>query len=395
MYAERSSQATVASSSEPSASKNASNNASPSSHASTEAQWSPGQEPWSIAGVSDMELARYYFAHTVDTFAATSTRPHQSDMWRAVVPALAYNSLAVRRGMLTLAAMDLYFHSAEDTKAAAKWLEVAEHHGEIFVRESRRQLRELQPSEIDSSVACSRLLAILGLAFYHVHRANGTMLTDGASWTWLQLMRGVKPVNIAISEASRPIDPAFTIDLVPEVAFEGSQAPPTGYMFMECSHPLLELVQRSWPERLAALQQVLMLGETSQRLSRDDSRDLNIAVDILDKVSRHLFSGQMHSLFRTVMTWPAIIPKGFLDMLIRCSPVALAIYAHWLVLVILLDKCWWMDDMGREVIREVCDLLTDDESEIQLLLQWPRDIAGVDIAIISPQDVSMDPVLMR
>jgi hypothetical protein len=205
-------------------------------------------------------------------------------MWRAVLPALAYNSLAVRRGMLTLAAMDLYFHSAEDAMAATKWLEVAEHHGEIFVRESRRQLRELQPSEIDSSIACSRLLGTLGLAFYHVHRRNGVTITDGASWTWLQLIRGVRPVNVAIVEAGQSIDPAFAIDLLPEIAFEGLPAPPTGYMVIECTHPLLEIVQQSWPERLAALQRVM--GESRQRLTDDDSRDLNIAIVMLDKVSR-------------------------------------------------------------------------------------------------------------
>ena len=303
-------------------------------------------------------------------------------MWRAVLPALAYNSLAVRRGMLTLAAMDLYFHSAEDAMAATKWLEVAEHHGEIFVRESRRQLRELQPSEIDSSIACSRLLGILGLAFYHVHRRNGVTITDGASWTWLQLIRGVRPVNVAIAEAGQSIDPAFAIDLLPEVAFEGLPAPPTGYMFMQCTHPLLGIVQQSWPERLAGLQRVP--SEARQRLTGDDLRDVNIAVVMLDKVSLHLFSGQMHSIFRTAITWPSIIPKGFLDMLIRCSPVALAVYAHWLVLVILLENYWFMDNMGRDVIREICELLADEDSEIQMLLGWPRHIAGVDTAMISP-----------
>lgn len=367
--------------------------ASPSSHASTEQLWSPGQEPWSIAGVSDTELARHYFTHTVDTLAVSSTRTDQHDMWRAVLPALAYNSIAVRRGMLTLAAMDLYFHSSEDAVAAAKWLEVAEHHGEIFVRESRRQLRELLPSEINSSVACSRLLGILGLAFYHVHRSTGSTLADGASWTWLQLIRGVRPVNIAIAESGQSIDHAFSIDLLPEVGFEGLPQPPTGYMAMECTHPLLGIVQQSWPERLTALQQ--MIGNYHEKLIGDDIRDLNVVIVMLDRILSHLSSGQMHSVFRTVVTWPAIVPKGFLDMLIGCSPVALAVYAHWLVLVILLDNCWWMDNMGRDVIREICELLSDEDSEIQMVLQWPRHIAGVDTAMLSPQDASIDPGLMQ
>ena len=189
----------------------------------------------------------------------------------------------------------------------------------------------------------------------------------------------MRPVNVAIVEAGQSIDPAFAIDLLPEVAFEGMPAPPTGYMLMQCTHPLLGIVQQSWPERLATLQRAL--GESRQRLTGDDSRDLNISVVMLDKVSRHLFSGQMNSVFRTVITWPTIVPKGFLDMLMRCSPVALSVYAHWLVLVILLENYWWMDSMGRDVIREICDLLSDEDSGIQALLQWPRHIAGVDASI--------------
>jgi hypothetical protein len=89
-----------------------------------------------VAGVSDAELLRHYLAHTVDTFVATSTRPVQSEIWRAVLPAIAYNSATVRRGLLTLAAIHLHYHSPNDPAVCSKYLEVAEHHGEIFVRES-------------------------------------------------------------------------------------------------------------------------------------------------------------------------------------------------------------------------------------------------------------------
>ena len=182
MYAERPNQTTPTTGSDPSSSKSASTSASPGSYTSPDQLWSPTSESWNVAGVSDTELLRHYLAHTVDTFAITSTSPVQTDIWRAIVPAVAYNSTAVRRGLLTLAAIHLHYQSPHDPVAGSKYLEIAEHHGEIFVRESRRQLRELQPSEIDSSIACSRLLCILGLAFYHVHRRNGVTLSDEAAW---------------------------------------------------------------------------------------------------------------------------------------------------------------------------------------------------------------------
>jgi hypothetical protein len=278
--------------------------------------------------VSETELLRHYLTHTVDTFAATSTRPVQSDVWRAVLPAIAYNSIAVRRGLLTLAAMDLRYHSPKDHVACSKYLEIAEHHGEIFVRESRRQLRELQPSEIDSSIACSRLLCVLGLAFYHVHRRNGATLSDDAGWTWLQLLRGVRPVNIAVMQTNQSVDPAFAEDLLPEIpSLEGRPASPAGCLYMECKHALLGVVRQTWPEQLAHLHRAL--NKNQERLTQSESHDLNTAVVLLDTVTQHLLSGRMHSVFRTVVTWPGVVPKGFLDILTGCSSTALAVYAHW------------------------------------------------------------------
>lgn len=224
--------------------------------------------------------------------------------------------------------------------SAARWLEVAEHHGEIFVRDSRRQLRELQPTEIDSSIASSRLLATLGLVFYHVHRRNGATLTDGAAWTWLQLLRGVRPVNVAVMQSNQPVDPAFAEDLLPEVAlFDEIPAPHSDYPFMSCQHPLLGIVQTSWVERRTALERALSVGSAS--LAEDELNDLKLALALLDKISQHLFSGQMHSVFRTVVTWVGAVPKGYLDMLIAGAPLALALYAHWLMLVKLLEDYWW------------------------------------------------------
>ena len=223
--------------------------------------------------------------------------------------------------------------------AAARWLEVAEHHGEIFVRDSRRQLRELQPTEIDSSIACSRLLATLGLVFYHVHRRNGATLTDGAAWTWLQLLRGVRPVNVAVMQSNQPVDPAFAEDLLPEIALSDEAPAPQSYAFMQCHHSLLGIVESSWAERRSAFEG--MLSTRSAGLTEEESRDLNLALVLLDKVSQHLFSGQMHSVFRTVITWAGAVPKGYLDMLIAGSSVALAMYAHWLMLVKLLEHYWW------------------------------------------------------
>lgn len=163
----------------------------------------------------------------------------------------------------------------------------------------------------------------------------------------------MKPVHIAVMQSNQPVDPAFAEDLLPEVElFEGIPSPPSGCPFIQCKHPLLGIVQGSWQERHSSLESAVAISH--QRLTEDESADLKTALILLDRISQHLFSGRMHSVFRTVITWAAVIPQGYLDMVIRGSPVALVIYSHWLILTILLENHWWVADMGKQLADDSC-----------------------------------------
>ena len=123
--------------------------------------------------------------------------------------------------------------------------------------------------------------------------------------TWLQLLRGVRPVNVAIMQTNHAVDPAFAEDLLPEIASLEDMPPPVGYLFMECKHPLLGVVRQSWPKQLAHLHHTLSVN--SERLMQSESRDINNAVVLLDAVTQHILSGRMHSVFRTVVTWVRLL----------------------------------------------------------------------------------------
>ena len=61
---------------------------------------------------------------------------------------------------------------------------------------------------------------------------------------------------------------------------------------------------------------------------------------------------------------------------------ALAVYAHWLVLVTLVEDLWWVKDMGRAGIREIiamsAKVLDDNEDEVDSLLYWPQCVLDGD-----------------
>ena len=326
-----------------------------------------------LGGIRDTELAKHYLTHTVQTFA----RGGMSDMWQILIPAVALTCPVVRQGMLTLAAICLHYESSFDhsDEHHLEYLEAAEAHGKIFVKESRQKMQDFQEGlrtqDQDSILACSRLLCILGFAFFRTHRQNGTMLSNPAAWTWLHLLRGVKMSYDAVVEAGRPIDEMFTKDMTPQLCYHQ----PIPRMDVGCQKPCFRYIQQSRRAFIDALRSALYRDWSS--LGKEKTADLGAAIDLLDQVTEQVCSQQSQSLLRTICTWSAHIPKGFVDLLIDRSPPALVVYAHWLMLMVLVEDLWWIDDMGRAGIRDIIAICFDADHDVRSLLLWPQHMLRV------------------
>ena len=300
-----------------------------------------------------------------------------SDMWRILIPAVALTCPVVRRGMLTLAALCLHYESSLDDpdEHRSKYLEAAKAHGEVFVKESRQKMQDFQEGlrtqDQDSILACSRLLCILGLAFFRTHRHNGTMLSDPAAWTWLHLLRGVKTSYDTVVEAGRPVDQMFMKDMTHQPCYHQ----PIPRIDMGCQEPCFRYIQRSRRAFIDALRSAIHKDWSS--LGEKKTANLSAAIDLLDQVTGQVCSQQSQCLLRTICTWPANIPKGFVELLVDRSHSALVVYAHWLMLMVLVEDLWWIDDMGRAGIREIIAICSDSEGDVRSLLLWPQDMLRV------------------
>lgn len=329
------------------------------------------ERPLSPAAVSDFDLAQHYLGHTMHMLASTSRRKEVADIWQIVLPALAFTDTTVHHGMLTIAAMCLHFHESNMVDPCSKFLLTAEAHGEMFVGESSRQLREMHPSKIESNFVCSKLLCVLGFAFYRNHRSKGTLLTDDAAWRWLHLLRGVLPTYEAMVESNHDINSAIMRDMIPEIS--SPDAALQSYQLGEAldrSQPLFSFIKQSQRQQLSALH--LIVNKMKLALGAQQYNDLITAIATLQHVTEHVCDGDVHSLYRAICTFPGSVSKGFVEMLTSTFPLALAIYAHWLVLVILIEDLWWVGDMGRAGIREIVDLCALDGVEFMSILEWPR-----------------------
>lgn len=328
-----------------------------------------------LAGIRDTELAKYYLTHAVQTFA----RGGMSDTWRVFIPAVALTCPVVRHGMLALAALCLHYEPPPDHSDAqhSEYLEAAKAHGQIFVKASRQKMEDFQEGlrtqDQDSILACSRLLCMLGFAFFRMHRQEGKTLSDAAAWTWLHLLRGVKTSYDAVVEAGRPVDEMFMNDMILSLCHHQ----PLPQMDVGCQTPCFRYIQQSRRAFVDALRSALYsdwrsLGETK-------TADLGAAITLLDQVTAQVCSQQPQCILRTICTWVAEIPKGFVDLLTSRSPPALVVYAHWLMLIVLVEELWWIDNMPRVGIRDVIAICSDaaDDSDIRSLLRWPQGMLRV------------------
>ena len=334
-------------------------------------------ESENLGGIQDTELAKHYLTHTLQTFAAGGMCEDQADMWRILIPAVAFTCSVVRQGVLTLAAICLHheFSSDHSGEHDLEYLEAAEAHGKIFVKESRQKMQDFQGGgsmqNPDSVLACSRLLCVLGFAFFRTHRQNGTRLTDTAAWTWLHLLRGVRTSYLTVVEAGRPIDELFTKDMTPQLCCH-RLSPRMGIC---CKNPYFRYVHQSQRRSIDALRSALHRDWSF--LGDQQTDDLGAAIDLLDQVTEKVCSQQSQSLFRTICTWPADISGGFVNMLVGGSPPALTVYAHWLMLVVLVEDLWWVDDMGRAGIRDIIVMCSDADRGVHSLLIWPQQMLDV------------------
>ena len=304
----------------------------------------------------------------------------QPDMWRVLIPAVALTCPVVRQGMLTLAAICLHYESLTadhwGEQGAEAYLEAAEAHGKVFVQESRQKLQDFQDGlnrqDQDSVLACSRLLCVLGFAFFRTHRQNGTTLADAAAWTWLHLLRGVRTAYVAVVEAGRPVDELFMRGMTLQVCFHGREM----QMGMGDLDPRFQYVLQTRRDFMGALRSTLHRDWSN--LGSQKTKDLGAAIDLRHQVTEQLCSQQSQSLLRTVCSWPADIPKGFVDMLRVKFPPAMVVYAHWLMLVVLVEDLWWIDDMGRAGIRDVIAMCSDADHSIRSLLVGPQQMLELE-----------------
>ena len=164
----------------PTTSTSATASTTPSQASSAEGE-SPFIDESFIPQISETEITLHFFDHTAATLTTDLVGDPPSNIYRELIPSLAYTNLMVRNGMLAATCLCLYHHAETTSHTPAHLRAVAELYGQRALRDCRAELRDIRSNNADALITCSHILSLLGQASFRAHRNDGQTLADAES----------------------------------------------------------------------------------------------------------------------------------------------------------------------------------------------------------------------
>ncbi|KAK4553506.1 transcription factor [Recurvomyces mirabilis] len=318
--------------------------------------------------VSVLELTQCFLSRVVYSFYEAVSRPERLWVWKVYIPTPAFTYPTVRDGMLTMGA--IFLHFADGTPDTTKYVDAANFYGTRFVQESRKQLARLDSAESDAHIACFRMLFVLGLAFHREYRRTGFEYSNPMMWTWAYMLSGVKTVFGAIITSGHNVDPTMLLEMTPvERENDGALDFEIGSLEASKYDRLLAYITTTVDERYTALHAFILSETTGKNV---EARNICLgALQSLRSATEQVRSTDQGDTVRVLCACIAETPSGLFNMLEKQHHAALVIHAHWLMMMMLKEELWVIDDMGRAGIKAILDVA--DTGEMRDVLRWPRE----------------------
>ena len=270
-------------------------------------------------------------------------------------------------------------------------------------------IADLSDENADAALACSILLVPYELAHsrldrYHRHsspvNSSGPRHSQDAvvDLSWMKFIRGLGSLMPTIQsrwpERKTSIFSFFQWlrrgDLLSSDP-AGSTSSSTDNAIVS-DHYLAPTIFAERPAAIARLRRVMqaMRSESSvyDNIHNVNETDTAVCIEALDQLDLVLqrfalcAKGQLpQAVFRVLCLWVVQIRDPFFKLLIDEHILALSVYAHFVVYLILFENLWWIGDMGRATLRNILDAARDrsgvfahasfSPGQLLELFQWP------------------------
>ena len=318
--------------------------ATPDSLASSYHVVTPNPQPTTLTDsvLQDFRLLHYWMVTTSSMF---SDRQQFESLWRDTITKEATSHAFLMHGILAIAALDLA-HS--DRIQRLHYTDLAIHHQNSAITLFRPMLTGITQENSAAIFAFAGVSAYIGFAMAQV---SPTLLSDPIT-DLLEIFKLMRGSNAVRQEASAWIEKG---SLGPLMRWQRDQklAPPP-------------------PDVTEALR---VLEERNQlSIESDIEREVySLAIENLRSAFEHV--GTQTGARFAAFTWPVIVNNLYSTALDRRKPMALAILAHYGVLLHRIREKWWAGSWGRRVVEAVSGML---EPEWQSSIRWPKEEVGMD-----------------
>ncbi|KAK5134241.1 hypothetical protein LTR08_006784 [Meristemomyces frigidus] len=297
--------------------------------------------------------------------AATSTDAAHARMWESSVPVVAFGNPVASHAMMAFSAFGLSSTTCPEN-TAYDFQATAELHYCQSLEYLRASLPDLGQNSADAVLACAMVLIPCGLALARSN-THGKPLSD-----WLYHLRGFRALGSAIYGWKSLAKPADQLIPYPQKGIPDAELHDTnlgGGALWGPGALLFHRVRRSRRDAIQSLQAAI--DESDIRADVADTEVCAAAITALEYVMNYTLDSRVSNFFRAVFTWPSYVSPRYVELLMCGDPLALAIYAHWLVLTMLLEDLWWVGDFGSCRIEKLASWDELSNSPYSQLLAWP------------------------
>lgn len=295
----------------------------------------------------NLQHLELFHNYTTTIIPTISPNPLMRTVWRNTVTGLAFSHAFVMRAILAISALHLS-RFRPDQASAYLATAIAEH--QLSLREATEILQGGVTKENCDAVYMFSALTC-HYAWASPRRPGDFLIVDdsGRIAEWLVLFRGMRTI-VESAQAhllAGPLGPIFRNGLN-RIAHGGKAGEEAREPHLE---ELRQLLASSDPDTRAvyeeALDQLALCFVRMLRLQAPESPD--------------------------VFVWLYQLSEEYLRLLSRRTPEALAIFAHFCVLLKRLDGFWWMQGWAHHLLAQVWELLAEEH---RLWVQWACEEVG-------------------
>lgn len=316
-----------------------------SEHSATPA---PPARPGSVSNVSDLELLHNWSTSTAYTI---SNVPDMHDFYRINVPQMGFSYPFVLHAIMALSARHLA-HFRENKRIS--YTTKADYHWDVALRTATTLLTTVN----DDNAPALYIFAVLS-CFYTFGKGpkprDFLVFSDHGPAEWLALFRGVRAIMDTTSNKlkSGPLSTLFSTAMTRIRTFWDHD--------LADEHP-----------RVAELRQVTL--EVAA-----DSPNLPTYIAAIDDVSRcfactFLADGSAITGYsQTIFVWLYRVSDDFVLCLQQKQPLALTIFAYFVVLVNELGNVWWLKGWVYHLLAGIYDAMDEGSRP---WIRWPIEKLG-------------------